>query len=132
MARSKIIIALAVVSLLFFVLGFFASRLLPKNIVNTNLPAASQIQASKVLTNQKATTTGEIIALEGNNLTFKSEQGETTNFPIFENVVIYKINIKQKSNPAQFGIDKIVTNQKAQLTLELIQDKYTVVSVLYY
>lgn len=100
---------------------------LPKVQTQTNQEAP----VSPLLKSQTATFQGEIVKVEGQTMEVKSDTGDTGSFPISGNAVIYKYTSTSTQASASSDLKTIETGKMALVMLELLDNKYQVVSVSY-
>lgn len=92
---------------------------------------ASQIQSNPLLKSQTATFQGTITKVSGQTIDVKSDSGQTGSFPVSARVVIYKFNGTSPQASASSDLKTIETGKQALVMLELLDNKYQVVSVSY-
>lgn len=91
----------------------------------------SQVLSNPLLKSQTATFQGEITAVSGQNLEVKSDGGQTGSFPVSSRLVVYKYTVGSTQASASSELKSIETGKQALVMLELLDNKYQVVSVSY-
>lgn len=101
----------------------------------TKLPQVTtgnqSVAKNPIFKSQTATFQGFITKVDGSNLSVKDEKGTTDTFPVSQRAVIYKFKANSPQASASSDLNSIETDKQALVMLELLDNKYQVVSVSY-
>ena len=89
------------------------------------------VAKNPIFKSQTATFQGVITKVDGSNLSVKDDKGQTDTFPVSQRAVIYKFKAGSPQASASSDLKTIETDKQALVMLELVDDKYQVVSISY-
>ncbi len=132
MYRYLLIIPLV---LLIGTLGFFLGRY---TINKTTLPTQSTTNNSQasstknpLFTTQNAAINGEITQVKNNKIIAKNQSGQSGEFELSPNVVIYKISSDGFTSPSA-DLKLVEPAKNVTINLELRDQQYIVISIAYF
>lgn len=131
MNKSFMLSVAAVISVL---IGYIVGNFFPINQPSAQRSAREQTSeknmSNPLFQTESATTIGLITSVEGNILTIKDQQGQTSQFEASEQIVIFKFANNDYA-PASKDLKSIELNKLASFTLEKNGGKYIINSIKY-
>lgn len=129
---SKYILPIVILTLLAGYVGYLLGSN-QKSAASQNLPTRS-IGPSSLIKNQQALAVGTITKKTDTTLTLRADDNQEISFPLsFSTLAIYEPKESTSSAQTEYSSskNKIKTNEKALVTLELQGDQYKVVAISY-
>ena len=122
------------IGLLLLVVGLVLGFLFGKNNQNISIPLIQnnqkEDQANAMFQSQSASAQGTITKVDGNNITFMTDDNKTGTFPLAPRFTIYKF-AKSAQAKAYSDIKDIELDKKAVIGLQLINNTYQITTITY-
>lgn len=138
MNKNVLIVVFIVVGLVILefavLLGY--QKLKPINkIESTNNSASSNVKESpfdkSIFSSQNATIEGDVIGIEGGNISIRNKQGVSDTFTASPKMAIYKYSSRFPQASASSDLKSIELNLPAIIALEYRKDQYQIVAISY-
>lgn len=126
---ARLIVLLLIPLIIGAVIGYsVATRGLVKMMAPANQAATTN--ESPLLTNRSASANGNITRFQNNQITLQNEAGQTADFKLVPNALIFKMNNGTINSPST-DTNNISLNQQVGLNLTYLDGEYQVASITY-
>ena len=132
MKKIFIVVLILLVSLVF--LGFISGKLNLSTVLptkNNPQPTTQVLPINPIFKSQSALFQGNITKISGKTLEVESEDGQKAQFDLSDKILVYTHPDNSLISSPSADI-KLITEGKVLMMLEIIDEKYQVVSISYF